>query len=396
MAKNILLLVTGMSPAIVTETIYGLAVNPSNGREKWIPEEVHIISTAHGLLQIQERFFKQNNFQNLIRDYNLPDIKFEESHLYSIVDESGNPQNDLRTPTDNERAANLICEKVRQFTQNDDVELHVSIAGGRKTMGFYIGYALSLYGRANDNMSHVLVEAAFDETKVPDFYYPTPQDCNVKDFSGNYWNAKDVRIWLSYIPFVRLRASLPESSLIKQASFSDVVASINMANQPLKIVLNVKEQTVQVGAKSVRLSSREFAFYYWFAITRKQNKDGVIQAPDKKIIATEEEVKKYPILTELSKKYLACLMLLKGEMGDDTTKTKTLQYGMDRKFFDERNTALRKEFKTAFGVEVAKKIQIDNLSRVIGTKGKTEDEKDKLKGLYQLMLQPEQIEIIEN
>jgi CRISPR-associated protein (TIGR02584 family) len=34
----------------------------------------------------------------------------------------------------------------------------MSIAGGRKTMGFYAGYALSLYGRAQDRMSHVLVE----------------------------------------------------------------------------------------------------------------------------------------------------------------------------------------------------------------------------------------------
>jgi CRISPR-associated protein (TIGR02584 family) len=28
--------------------------------------------------------------------------------------------------------------------------------GERKTMGFYVGYALSLFGRAQDRLSHVI------------------------------------------------------------------------------------------------------------------------------------------------------------------------------------------------------------------------------------------------
>ncbi|MBF4102237.1 hypothetical protein INT80_01850 [Gallibacterium anatis] len=40
--------------------------------------------------------------------------------------------------------------------------MHVSIAGGRKTMGFFAGYALSLYGRAQDSLSHVLVSAEYE------------------------------------------------------------------------------------------------------------------------------------------------------------------------------------------------------------------------------------------
>ncbi len=43
MSKNILLLVTGMSPAIVTETLYGLAVRPEAGQQPWIPDAVHVI-----------------------------------------------------------------------------------------------------------------------------------------------------------------------------------------------------------------------------------------------------------------------------------------------------------------------------------------------------------------
>ncbi len=50
---------TGMSPAIVTETVYGLAVNPTEGRDKWIPDEIHVISTEHGLVQVKDRLLKE-------------------------------------------------------------------------------------------------------------------------------------------------------------------------------------------------------------------------------------------------------------------------------------------------------------------------------------------------
>jgi CRISPR-associated protein (TIGR02584 family) len=48
--------------------------------------------------------------------------------------------------------------------------LHVSIAGGRKSMGFFAGYAFSLFGRTQDRLSHVLVNDPFES--FPDFYFP--------------------------------------------------------------------------------------------------------------------------------------------------------------------------------------------------------------------------------
>lgn len=39
-------------------------------------------------------------------------------------------------------------------------------------MGFALGYAMSLFGRPQDCLSHVLVSDPYE--RVPDFYYPTP------------------------------------------------------------------------------------------------------------------------------------------------------------------------------------------------------------------------------
>ena len=40
-------------------------------------------------------------------------------------------------------------------------------------MGFYLGYALSLYSRAQDRLSHVLVNSPFESHS--EFFYPTPE-----------------------------------------------------------------------------------------------------------------------------------------------------------------------------------------------------------------------------
>lgn len=114
----------------------------------------------------------------MCEECNLPEIKFDEKSLNAIVDKEGNKLDDLKTPEENELAADMICQKVREFTQDDNVSLHVSIAGGRKTMGFYAGYALSLYGRLQDQLSHVLVsEKPSSFTDMAFKFFDTGRNC---------------------------------------------------------------------------------------------------------------------------------------------------------------------------------------------------------------------------
>ena len=58
---------------------------------------------------------------------------------------------------------------VRDRTQASQGSLHAS--GGRKTMTFTIGYAMSLFGRAQDSLSHVLVSGGYEN--IPGFWFPT-------------------------------------------------------------------------------------------------------------------------------------------------------------------------------------------------------------------------------
>ena len=70
MQKNILFLVTGMTPQIVTETLYALAADPEVS-EKWVPTEIHVLTTAKGKIQIRSRLFNDGIFAQFLKDFQL-------------------------------------------------------------------------------------------------------------------------------------------------------------------------------------------------------------------------------------------------------------------------------------------------------------------------------------
>ena len=67
--------------------------------------------------------------------------------------------------------ADTMLRVLRRLTADPQCAIHASIAGGRKSMSFYMGYAMSLLARPQDRMSHVLVTQAGYEH--PAFFYPT-------------------------------------------------------------------------------------------------------------------------------------------------------------------------------------------------------------------------------
>ncbi|WP_394210514.1 CRISPR-associated ring nuclease Csm6 [Psychrobacter piscatorii] len=292
MSRNILFLVTGMTPQIITETIWALACDENNS-ENWVPDEVHVLSTQDGLNQIRKRLFEDGVFEQFKRDYPvLEQIEFNPStHLHVIVDQNGKSLIDLKTPEDNERSADIICEKIKEFTNMEDTSVHVSIAGGRKTMGFYAGYALSLYGRAQDSLSHVLVEEKFE--KASNFFYPTPTEHLVSDRDEKVvGNAQEAQVWLAKIPFVRMRNSLSKKSRVTKLPFSTVIADINRAMQDIKITLNTKYRTITVNDVTIHdLSTRAFAYFACFIIDAQMEGNGWSRPSKKKEIMSEDFLK---------------------------------------------------------------------------------------------------------
>ena len=266
--RRILLAVTGLSPQIVTETLHALACRKDS---PWIPTEIHVITTLAGKEHAKLNLLRKDGwFPKILRDYHLPEIEFPVENIHVLEDADGHPMDDIRTPEQNRMAADFITDMVRRLTSDQQSELHVSIAGGRKTMGYYLGYALSLFGRPQDRLSHVLVSEPYEGNR--EFYYPTPYEYPIHTRRGDREITVDARnavIDLAEIPFVRLRDGLPESLRNGKSSFSRVVAMANRGQEPPSMLLDLGNRKIGMDGEWLDFGGTGFLILLWLAVRAK-------------------------------------------------------------------------------------------------------------------------------
>lgn len=269
--KKILLAVCGMSPQIVTETLFALVT-----QKNWIPDEVHLLSTAEGCERARMELLHPDRayFESFCREW-LDEgqyIKFDESCLHTFQ-RDGKPMTDIRDLEDSAQVADQIAQQVWALTQDDTTEIHASIAGGRKSMGFLLGYAMSLYGRPQDRLSHVLVSEGYEGLTGKDgFYYPTRASKIINDRNGKPWDASKARVDLHEIPILHLNHRLPKSMRQAPASFSSLVEIMNLENEQANIDIVWKDEPrskrsgeLFCQGVSVKLSPANLAFYTFVA-----------------------------------------------------------------------------------------------------------------------------------
>lgn len=336
--RRVLLCVTGLSPQVVTETVYALAVQ---ARPIWVPTEIHLVTTARGADNARLKLLSESPgwFHRLCRDYRLDGIAFPPAHVHAIARPDGSPLEDIRDDADNRLAADFIAETVRGLTMNADCEVHASIAGGRKTMGFYLGYAMSLFGRAQDRLSHVLVSAPFESH--PEFYYPTPgtRVIHTLDRAQDALDTSRARVWLGDIPFVRLRHGLPAALVAGHADFGGAVHAAQRRFDPPELRIDLENRRVRAGGEDFRLAPVELACLAWFA-RRVQDGRGPVEGlgerdPDGRGAAYRDEfLREYYRIDPLA---------------DAGRVAQRLRHGMLRSWFDERRAKLNHALRAKLG-----------------------------------------------
>lgn len=140
-------------------------------------------------------------------------------------------------------------------------------------MGFYAGYALSLFGRPQDRLSHVIVSDPFESTQ--EFYYPPPRPQVIFTRDQEPVRTNEARVMLAEIPFVRLRDGVPKMLRQGKASFGEVVEATQRNLVPAQVLLLPPKATIRVGDGEVKLEPRQFAFYAWLAERRRDGKPPV-------------------------------------------------------------------------------------------------------------------------
>lgn len=263
--RRTLLAVTGMSPQVVTETLFALVTERG-----FVPTDIRIITTENGRNRLVRDLLdeRDGHFHAFCREYDLSGkIRFDASCIDVIRDASGVPLPDIRTPQENNQAADAIVGIVQGLCQDAMRALHVSIAGGRKSMGFFLGYALSLFARPQDQASHVLVSEPYESNR--DFFYPSGTPRMLVRADGSKLDAANAKVMLADIPIVRLRSGLPNELLVGQTSYSTAVATAQAEiAPPIQMSFDLEKRCLILGGQSVRMAPILLAFMLWMARLR--------------------------------------------------------------------------------------------------------------------------------
>jgi CRISPR-associated protein (TIGR02584 family) len=364
--KKILVCITGKSPQVVTESIYALSQQTEIGTA-WVPDEVAVITTLTGRDLIAKELLhsKSGKFRQLLEEYQLPSIKFSLDCVHVITDDQGQQLDDIRTALDNNAASNFILRVIQSLTNDPDTEIHVSIAGGRKTMGFFGGYALSLVGRPQDRLSHVLVSSPFESH--PNFYFPSKNDQQLKiliDGESSSYNTKYANITLANIPFVRLRNALPERLLNKGVSFLDTVSAIRETLDPPSLTLFTTTRTIATATVMIKLPAAQFCLYAAIAYISKHN-----------LPALEAPIKDVPDVT-WSDNYLSVLRTIFGQFNIPDSVESAVSAGLSGNSWSQHLSKLKNRLQDRLGVNAHNYLVDDSSQRP---------------RRYRLRLKPEQI-----
>lgn len=325
---KILLAVTGLSPQVVTETLYAL-----HDQGMAMPAQIHILTTAEGGQRARLTLINDGWLRRFYKDYQLPQPEFGEEHIHILRQPGGRPLQDIRSQEDNQAMADSITEWIRKLTADNDASLHVSIAGGRKTMGFYAGYALSLYGRNQDRLSHVLVSTDYESH--PQFYYPTPYSKIIysNDVSLKPLDTRNAEVMLADIPFVRLRHGLDDALLQGRSSFSQSVQRAQQALGPARLEIDLDRRRIVAQGVGIPLRPAELAFYTWL-IQR--------QLKDQPLPACPSDGAPEP---DYARQYLRQYQAITGELGGSDRTIEALHKGMSKSFFEQRKSRINSQLK---------------------------------------------------
>jgi len=276
--REILIAVTGLTPQIITETLYYLTqckkppVNIS---------EVYVLTTREGRKRIESLLLSKGSgkFFQFLKEYGLEGkVLFSSTNVIVIKDNAGKELKDIITEEDNECAANQIIDFIRGITQDESVNLHCSVAGGRKTMGIYLGYAVQLFGRENDTLSHILVSEDFESH--PDFFYKPKVSQKYKTRNGKIINTKDAKIRLAEIDYIHLRDKLLDIFGAQEIGYKEMVQRANGLLNPCsridKLIVDVKRKRLTVvlkgDEKHIFLPPQQMALYASYAKCAKEGK----------------------------------------------------------------------------------------------------------------------------
>ncbi len=266
--KNILLAVCGLSPQVITETLY--AIHQSGRRV----DAVHVITTREGRDRIFSSLLaeRQGHFHRYLAEYGFGphDIAFDASTIHGITRDDGRELTDIIDERDNEATLRTCLERTFDLTRNPDAAVFFSVAGGRKTMSACLAVAAQMYSRPQDRIYHVLVSPEFENS--PEFFYPPKASRAIPlvDAAGQpyYKETRYAKVNLVHLPFVSIRNRLSDRLLTRPMDPATLMLSLVREDQNRLTVHLLQGKLVYRGLELDLMPAR-MALYAFFALHKK-------------------------------------------------------------------------------------------------------------------------------
>lgn len=267
--KTILLAACGTTPQILTESLYALH------QDGEMPHKVVILTTNKGKEVCIPALFQKpsGKLYQFYREYGIEksEIDFAESSFIVASLPSGEVIEDIITEEHSRAFLKLCMDQTFKLSSDEQCRILFSLAGGRKTMGASLALAAQCYGRIQDSVFHVLVSPDFES--LPNFFYPTTGDDYIlgKNQARPMLNMRDAEIFLTPMPFMRLRSYLPACLLNSPQDPDTLFTFFSTQNFSLAKV-NMDHCTVEMSGKICQLTPVLLSLLLYFILRKKDVK----------------------------------------------------------------------------------------------------------------------------
>jgi len=266
--KYIMLAVTGLSPQVITETLYALHQDMRR------VDEIHVITTRSGKEKIFGELLAGNtgHYFQYLNDYGMDPhaIDFGHHSIHMVTDAYGNEIADIVTESDNGHLLKTCLDLAFRFTRDPDTAVFFSIAGGRKTMSSCLTLAAQMYGRPQDRLYHVLASPEFESNR--NFYYPpkASRPIQLKDAQGQpyYKDTRYAQINLIHIPFFSIRNHLTEDLLHCPKDPATLMLSL-IREEKSRLTVNLLAGKLIYKTLEMDMMPAHLALYAFFAMQKK-------------------------------------------------------------------------------------------------------------------------------
>lgn len=301
--RRVLLCAAGLSPPVITETLYALTVQRTRPRslkgfgaatqspeshlapilsvkstveatqytpEAFVPTEILVVTTSRGRAEIVRQLLgKEGWFNQFLKHYPQPnDIRFDEKQI-RVISHRDCEVDDLESVEDSLAAGTTIVCLIKELIGDTNCSIHASIAGGRRQMSYLLGMTMSLLGREQDRLSHVLVQSTFE---TQGFYYPTPTGLHkVNTRDHGLQDAANAKIVLAEMPLLRVFDGMAESIISGAHSFENLVVLGQKSIERPQIEIDPQECQIKLGTLRCSVAPREAFVYTLLALRRVNN-----------------------------------------------------------------------------------------------------------------------------